>query len=305
LREQGVERFFVRISQGTALVLNVLRPFLGIEILYWNSGAVREAWPDWEEDRGTRLRLWIQDLMTRFNVKCSTRLVTGPERMVDYYVRNYRVARERCVVVYNDIDTTRFSPATSDRREVLRQRWGFAPDRKVALFVGRLSRYKGGANLEPILDALEQGPVAERLQVMIAGEAHLPGIGERLAQRRNAQVLGPVPNHALPDLYRSVDMFLLPSNAEGFPRVVLEAMATGLPVVAFDVGGVRDILGARQQDLVIPARRNDDFARAIERLLADPALMEHLGRENLARVKAYETPLVADMFVERIARAGF
>ncbi|MER3486106.1 MAG: glycosyl transferase, partial [Chloroflexota bacterium] len=66
------------------------------------------------------------------------------------------------------------------------------------------------------------------------------------------------------------DVFMMPSLEEGFPRVLLEAMATGVPFVAVDVGGVRDILSPHQQRCVVPARDCDAFATRLVELLNDP-----------------------------------
>jgi glycosyltransferase involved in cell wall biosynthesis len=81
-------------------------------------------------------------------------------------------------------------------------------------------------------------------------------------------------------------------------------MACGLPVVAFDVGGVRDILGPKQQEFVVPRGNLEAFvSRAIE-LIQQPNLRQALAEENLQNVQRYSTERVARMFVERIVGDG-
>lgn len=305
LRGVGCTRIFVRISQGAALVLNLARPFLRMEVLYWNSGAAKPAWPGWRESPSKRAALHLQDVVTRLNVRLSTRFVTGPERMVHYYTEHYGVPESRCIVLYNDIDTHRFAPVDREERSARRAALDIPDDECALLFVGRLSRYKGGANLAPILRSLASTGLGADCRVLVAGEAQSQPVEDALSGDPRVHLLGSIPNDRLPDLYRAADVFLLPSNAEGFPRALLEAMAAGLPVVAFDVGGVRDILGDRQQRFVVSPGDTASFAARIADLLASPTLRTELGSENLDRVQLFDTPNVAEMFVDRIVRPAF
>lgn len=304
LRRRGCQVYFVRISQGTALLLNLARPFLGrLELYYWNSGATRPAWPGWRQAPVARALLQLQDLVTWCNVRVSTKLVTGPEAMLTYYMDTYRIPARRCVLLPNDIDVSRFSPVGPDARLEARRRLGLRTEDHVLLFVGRLSPYKGGRNVAPIVDALRSIEPTLSFELLVAGDMHEPQVAATLAQRREVRLLGPVPNLDLPDIYRAADVFVLPSNAEGFPRVLLEAMAAGLPIVAFDVGGVRDLLSQGQQEFVVPPRQIESFAQRVAVLLREGPIREALREENQARARAFDTEVVAEMFVERIARA--
>jgi glycosyltransferase involved in cell wall biosynthesis len=81
----------------------------------------------------------------------------------------------------------------------------------------------------------------------------------------------------VPDLLNAMDIFVLPSYSEGVSLALLEAMAAGLPVIATAVGGLPEVVTDGQTGLLIPPRDAVALAGALERLLAAPALAQHLG----------------------------
>jgi glycosyltransferase involved in cell wall biosynthesis len=88
----------------------------------------------------------------------------------------------------------------------------------------------------------------------------------------------------MPDLLRSVDVVVLPSYREGLPKGLIEAAACGLPLVATDVPGCREVVTDGVDGLLVPVRDSGALASAIERLCEDPALRKRLG--DAARQKA-------------------
>lgn len=131
-------------------------------------------------------------------------------------------SREKIVRIDNGVDTDLFRPADHAERSAVRQRWGFT--RPTALFVGRLSRKKG---LDLLLAA---AALTDRFDVAVCGKDT-----ERLRDAPpNVRVIGLVDQPALATLYQAADLLVLPSDGEGFPLVVQEAMASGLPVVVTD-----------------------------------------------------------------------
>ena len=107
---------------------------------------------------------------------------------------------------------------------------------------------------------------------------------------------GSVPNRKLDAFYSAATVFIMPSYREGFPRVVVEAMAHGLPIVSTDAGGSRDLFGDRQQEFVVDRDDPVAFAASLATLLHSAELRQALATENLERVKRYSTSAVARMY---------
>ena len=152
----------------------------------------------------------------------------------------------------------------------------------------------------PLARALHASPETEEVHVVVVGSIHLTHLQPKLEAEPAVSLVGARPNDEIASYLRAADLFILPSLSEGSPRVVIEAMACGLPIAAFDVGGVRDLLGPLQQDCVVRRGDLEALAATIRRLVTDPHLCEELRQENLREVRRFSTDEVARMFVERI-----
>jgi phosphatidylinositol alpha-mannosyltransferase len=95
-------------------------------------------------------------------------------------------------------------------------------------------------------------------------------------------------------LYKSSDLFVLPSNQESFGIVILEAMASGLPVVASAVGGITNLVKDGQTGLLVPPYNSDILAKAIIKLLGNPELIQKLSEEGKKQVQNYSWSEIAD-----------
>ena len=133
---------------------------------------------------------------------------------------------EKLYVVSNGVNTERFSSVGPTAR----QQYGLAPDDRVVLFVGSLSPRKRPGLL---IEALQNLPANWKLLFVGRGplESQLGSCVQRLGLAPRVRFAGYVPYPDLPPLYRAADVLALPSTYEGFPKVVLEALACGVPVV--------------------------------------------------------------------------
>jgi glycosyltransferase involved in cell wall biosynthesis len=163
-------------------------------------------------------------------------------------------------VVPNGIDTSRFTPdgTTSDR--IL----GGDP---VVLFVGRLVEGKRPADAIAVLDGLRETYPDARSVVCGKGPLH-EELEENVARRGLTQAvrfLGHVPYDDMPAVYRSADVLILPSRAEGLPRTVLEALASGIPVVVSNLEQVAPLVDGVGR--VVPVGAVDEFVSAVRAVL--------------------------------------
>ena len=172
------------------------------------------------------------------------------------------------------------------------------------LTVGRLESEKNPLELATLLARLNRD--GRRWRLLVCGEGALAGdVAARLAARgqtEQAELLGYVPfGDALIDLYRTSHALVHISLTEGLPQVLLEAFAAGLPVVASDVGGIRDAVG--EAVLLVPGADTGAAADALEALAGDPGLRERLIRAGLGYVSE-RTAEVESRRVAEFLRAG-
>jgi len=188
---------------------------------------------------------------------------------------------QRVEVWSRGVDAEVFHPRHRD--PALRQSFGLGPDDPLLLYVGRLAAEK---NLAALLAAFarirgRRGNAAVRLALVGGGP-----LAESLRRRPPTGVVlaGVQRGVALSRWYASADLFAFPSRSETFGNVVVEAMASGLPVVAFDGPGVRDQVCSDREGLLVSTE--DELADALAQLCADRDRRRHLG--HAARSKAAE-----------------
>lgn len=171
-------------------------------------------------------------------------------------------------------------------REALRASLGIGPDDLVATYVGRLEEPKGMADLCAALPGLLERHPGFKLICVGDGSlrAELARIGDA-ASPGSVLTPGSVAPDRVPDFLGAADLFVFPSHSEGLPQAVLEAMACGLPVVATNVGGTAEAVADGETGILIPARRPDAIAAAIERLLDAPSLRAKFGHAARERVR--------------------
>jgi len=179
---------------------------------------------------------------------------------------------QRVGVWERGIDHHHFSPAL--RSESLRER-AEAQNRPLLLYVGRIAKQKNLDDLADAVDLLRErlGPDAFRLAIVGEG----PYTSELKQRMPHAHFAGYVRNSALSRWYASADLFVFPSTTETFGNVVLEAFASGVPVVGADACGTKDLVEHGVNGLL--ARPNDpaDLAHHVASLLEDPARRIAMG----------------------------
>jgi len=187
---------------------------------------------------------------------------------------------ERTLVVARGVDTQLFDPAR--RSEALRQHWGVAADTRVVLYVGRLAAEKN-------LDALLQAFAAMRridagLRLVLVGDGPLRGA---LQQRcPEALFAGQRSGVDLAAHYASADLFLFPSLTETFGNVTPEAMASGLPVLAFDHAAAGQLIEHGHSGWLAPHGDGAAFVQLAQTLAREPAAARRAGQA--ARLAALE-----------------
>jgi glycosyltransferase involved in cell wall biosynthesis len=170
------------------------------------------------------------------------------------YVLSLGAKPKKIKVIHNGVDLARYRPLP-DMRLKMRRKLGIKKDARVILTVRRLV-YKNG--VDTLIDAanlaVQKNP---DLVFLVAGKGPCQSMAQakirELGIENNVKLTGFVPDEDLPSYYNSADIFVLPSKSgEGLALVALEAMACGLPVIATNVGGIREIVNDRVGKLVPP-----------------------------------------------------
>lgn len=154
------------------------------------------------------------------------------------------------------------------------------------LYVGLLTPRKGVLDLLEASRLLRQRGVAHELHLLGGTPDEGPDAeaAVRAGADGEAKLLGTLPPERMPAAYGSAEVFCLPSWWEAMPLSVLEAMASGLPVVATDVGDVARAVIHGTTGLVVPPRSPSDLADALEMLLTDPACRLRMGEAGRVRI---------------------
>jgi len=205
------------------------------------------------------------------------------------------------------VDPARFRPHAPDERAAIRARLGLRDGERLVLGGGRLVYKKG---LDVAIDAFAGDAVREagpaRLVIFGYGdlEEELRAQAARLGLADRVLFAGRIERDHIPALFAAADLFLLPSvhdhagNVDGLPNTLLEAMATGLPIVASDVVGVPTVIDDGVHGRLVPERDSAALGVALAALLREPARAAALGVAARERVERELTwPQIARRFV--------
>ena len=106
--------------------------------------------------------------------------------------------------------------------------------------------------------------------------------------------MGVIPNNEIPKYLVQGDVFVLPSLSEGFPNVVLEAMAAGLPIVSTNIGGLSEIIHNEENGYLVEPKNPEQLANKILKILKNPEIDHIMSLNNMEKVKEYSWESVTE-----------
>jgi glycosyltransferase involved in cell wall biosynthesis len=226
--------------------------------------------------------------LERIAAACSdAELVQNPEDLET--LTRLRVPRDRLTLLGNGVDLERFQPDAVSPDEVaqLRSSLGYGPDDVVVCAVGRLVWEKGYRELFTAASLLRAQGSAARFVVVGPPDGskddRVDDESVRRAECDGVRFLGY--RDDMPLLYAASDVFVLASHREGFPRAAMEAAAMGLPVVATDVRGCRQVVDDGTTGLLVPVRDAPALAAAVSTLAASPDVRSRMSAAALAKAR--------------------
>jgi glycosyltransferase involved in cell wall biosynthesis len=239
------------------------------------------------DDRAAR-RALVYALERAASLCSGAELVQNPE---DFRVlARLGVPRDKLVLLGNGVDLQRFRPAAHEQlRRQARAALGVDVDAVVVGTVARLVWQKGFHELFAAAERLRKTH-PDVIFVVVGGtdadKADAISSDQLAAAGRRGHIVFAGNRDDMEHVYPGFDLFVLPSHREGFPRSAMEAAASGLPVIATDIRGCRQVVSHRQSGLLVPLHDPVRLAAAIEELVRDPVLRRQMGAAGRRKAEA-------------------
>ncbi|UCE75376.1 MAG: glycosyltransferase family 4 protein [Methanomassiliicoccales archaeon] len=178
------------------------------------------------------------------------------------------ISQDKIVIIPNSVDTKRFSPRRTKSN-------GFE-----ILWAGRMVREKGLEYLfQAMIEVIDKIP---DVKLILIGDGeqrkYLEKLAVKIGIRDNLHFVGIKEHSAMPDYMAQAKLFVLPSLSEGMPLTLLEAMSSGIPIVATKVGGIPEVVKNGENGILVPPGDSKELSKAILRLMENKTLSDELGK---------------------------
>ena len=230
-------------------------------------------------------------------------MVLNPGMMVE--AKECGLQQSKLLWMPNPVDLDEFRPPLPDERAALRTALGIPSESEVVLFVGRLAPEKELASLVNAFGRIAAS--RPRAMLVLVGDGpcrnELHTVAGNLAQEGRIRFTGAVPSSAVHQWVQIADVFALVSSLEGLPVSLIEAMATGLPVVVSDIPANRQLVDPGIQGLVVETRNADAIGSALGEILESPEMRRRMGEAARLRIgDSFSTARVAALYETLFAR---
>jgi len=233
-------------------------------------------------------RYWWAKLGAKVANLCFDKIICVSNALKEHEIRYLGRKANEIIVIWNGVDTTRFSPRSLEpslRAQALRLDF-VGPETFVVGMGVQLKKFKDIPTLmRAAVRVKEQS--GSKVLFVVAGsgslETELKMLAEQLEIDDCFKFIGRIDD--MPGFLNAIDVLALTSPFEGLPVIVLEAMATGKPVVTTDSGGVRDSVTDGQTGIIVLVGDDKSLAEAILRLADDRELAERMGQAGMARAR--------------------
>jgi glycosyltransferase involved in cell wall biosynthesis len=241
-------------------------------------------------DRKTSSALFLKEKLYdktigRWTIGCADAIAAVSAFDMQQCRQTFDVSPDRLHLIPNAVDVEKFQPTAEE---------GDRPP--IVTFIGRLEQWKGANSFIKIARKVRQEVPKAIFQMAGDGPLRDKLLADSRDLNGNIRFLGAIDHARIPELLRHSSVLLLPSFIEGLPTVCLEALATGIPVVASDTGGMSEIIREGETGYLCPSGDLDRFAERVIRLLRDPELRTRFGQNGRALVEdQYSWTRVAEM----------
>lgn len=199
------------------------------------------------------------------------------------HLQDLGVREGKIEVIYNGVDEHMFVPVTLEEKNKIRKELGLVGKQ----IIGINARVNAGKGYETLVSAFKQitTEFPDTYLISVGGgnlyiQKKIDYLVNRLGLSERIRFLGEWDRDKTPDFYKAIDIFTLPSETEGLPLTVIEAMLSGLPVIGTTVGGIPEEVVDGKTGFLIPPKNPDRLAEATIKLLGNRILSQKMGEEG-------------------------
>ena len=248
-------------------------------------------WTDAFRSLAGRIGILISyDIFSRFALRLTDKVIAITPWEFDF-IKRYGGKEKQIVNLPNGMAEEFFDKI---KKNYFRKKYGIRKDEKIVLFFGRLNITKGPEKFVEIAKIV----LAKRKDVtfLIRGpdEGMKETVKKLIGKEKRILLLPETRNKdEIIKMYRSSDLFVIPSYSEGLPLTMFEAMASGLPIVASPVNGIPYEIKEPENGFLVPYGDNDKFADRILQILDNPSLRSKISKNNLKKSKDYSWDIIS------------
>lgn len=236
-----------------------------------------------------------KDFLHRLLYRRFTKVIALAQNQLEELLNCVPLRREDCLIIPNGVDTKKFLPG--GRNESFRSELGIGAGDILIGYVGRLDRQKGILELLEAMSRLDTQPLT---RLVLVGDETPDQAGFRdeilatIEQLKITDRVRLVPHRSdVPEVMKAFDIFVMPSYEEAFGKVLIEAMATGLPCISTNAGGPAEILEGQTAGLLVKPKSSEELTSALKRLIERADLRQSLAHQaRLTAERKYEKTLV-------------
>jgi glycosyltransferase involved in cell wall biosynthesis len=296
LRVNGCTIFYAHYADLSAIIAAVVTRILGGRTYKWHCAQEHYYSKPW--GLTTIKDKLVRELPFKLSIKLIHGLVTCSPKMVNYYFNYYHVPKHKLFAIPNFICLKKFTKSKSSKK-IWKKRLHL-PAKPILLFVHRLAKRKGADRLIALAKVIKEKRLNQHILVIGGGPLENK-LRKQIQYNHLSQYLtlvGPVPNNKILGFYHASDVLIMPSRVEEFGRVQLEAMATGLPIIATNTYGTKSVLTEIQQQLVVPQNQFQKIPLLAKKLLTNKNLHRQIVQTGYTTVKKYELSKIKKLYLE-------
>lgn len=234
--------------------------------------------------------LWFKKTLGYFVMKYATRIISATKTMAKKLAQDY--GRKDVVIIENGVNSSEFKNAKAKELAYKKPR---------VIFVGRIDENKG---VEYLIKAfLQVRKNRKSASLLIVGDGPLKKkLENNYGSMNNIHFLGRIPHEKIPEYLAACDLFVLPSIIEGQGLVLMEALASGLPIIASNLSGISELIVDGENGMLTKAGDENELAEKIELILDDIKLQGKISANNIKKGQLHDWKNVCKQYIRLFER---